>query len=208
MSALCSQWCWTAYGCRGGCCSGCSRAAAWAQGTTSLQSKQCRLPTCNVTAAASELCMPWHSHSPPAGFPLRPVLAPAWRCCPAITCCQQAPMPLAGVLKARAGAACRRAASPVMQPGSAGPCCRSKHGQRLSWTSLPGQRSAFATAERAKVAARGADRDLPAPGTYELVSLQSRAILHLCTACSAQCASCSTHMLQASFDIEDDNATV
>ena len=110
MSALCSQWCWTAYGCRGGCCSGCSRAAAWAQGTTSPQSKQCRLPTCNMTAAASELCMPWHSHGPPAGFPLRPVLATAWRCCPATTCCQQAPMPLAGVLKARAGAACRRAA--------------------------------------------------------------------------------------------------
>ena len=51
------------------------------------------------------------------------------------------------------------------------PACRSKHGQRLSWTSLPGQRSAFATAERANWAARGADQDLPAPGTYELVSL-------------------------------------
>ena len=86
--------------------------------------------------------------------------------------------------------------------------CRSKHGQRLSWTSLPGQRSAFTTAERAQWAAQGAARDLPAPGTYELVNLQSGAAWHLCTACIVQFAVCSTPKLQASFDLEDDCAIV
>ena len=75
------------------------------------------------------------------------------------------------------------------------PACRSKHGQRLSWTSLPGQRSAFVTAERAKWAARGADQDLPAPGTYELVSL------HLLAGgssrvCTSACIGCHCTYLQ------------